>query len=116
MSIAIKRVYEPAAPSDGFRILIDRIWPRGLTKDQTHIDLWLKDLAPSTALRKWFNHDPSKWEEFRTKYLSEIESHPDEIALVRKHIKQGLVTLVYAAKDTEHSNAAVLKEYFQNGA
>lgn len=113
MNIAIKRVYEPAAESDGFRILVDRIWPRGLTKDETHIDLWLKNLAPSTALRKWFGHEPSKWQEFHAKYLSEIENNPDEIALVREHMKQGLVTLVYSAKNTQYNNAVALKEYFQ---
>ena len=116
MNIAIKRVYEPAAESDGFRILIDRIWPRGLSKDQSHIDLWLKDIAPSTALRKWFGHSPAKWSEFNSKYCSEIDEHSEEVEIIRKHMKEGPVTLIYAAKDTQHNNAIVLKRYIQNDA
>ena len=114
MSIQLKRAYDPVEPDDGFRVLIDRLWPRGVSKEEAAIDLWLKEIAPSTALRKWFGHDPAKWPEFRERYLREIESHPDAVAELRKQARQGRVTLVYGAKDREHNDAVVLKEYLES--
>ena len=107
-----KRAYDKPEPSDGQRILIDRLWPRGLTKAEAGIDEWLKDLGPSTELRKWFGHDPEKWREFKKRYLQEL-AEPGKIALLEKiaqTAKQTTVTLVYSARDTEHSDVKVIKE------
>ena len=106
----IKRVYEAPAKDDGMRILVDRLWPRGLTKEKADIDLWLKDIAPSTELRKWFAHDPKKWAEFRKKYLEELKENKGQISIIKEHLKQGTVTLVYAARDEERNEAQVLEE------
>jgi len=89
---------------------VDRIWPRGLTKEEARIDLWLKDIAPSTALRKWFGHDPAKWDEFKAKYLVELRPNPDSIQLLKQELDKGNVTLVYAAKDEKHNQAVVIQE------
>jgi len=108
MPIAIKRVYEADAAKDGYRILVDRLWPRGIKKEDAHVDKWLKDIAPSTALRKWFNHEADKWEQFVRKYRSEIKASEalDELrSEIAKHKK---ITLLYAAKDEDHNNAAAL--------
>jgi len=110
MSIQLKRIYESPAPTDGQRILVDRIWPRGITKEQANLDLWLKEIAPSTPLRKWFGHDPEKWEEFRAKYRAELESNP-AIATLKALVRKSEVTLVYAAKDDKHNHVIVLREY-----
>ena len=110
MKIRIKRVYEQPDERDGKRILVDRIWPRGLTKEEAKIDLWLKDIAPSTALRKWFGHDPAKWNEFRAKYLAELRANPEPARLLKQELGKGNVTLVYAAKDEEHNQAVVIRE------
>ena len=110
--IKIKRVYEKPQVDDGIRILVDRLWPRGLTKEKARIDLWLKDIAPSTQLRKWFSHDPAKWTGFRKRYLEELERNKEESLLLREQLKKGNVTLVYAAKDKEHNEALVLKDLF----
>lgn len=110
MKIQIKRAYEPAAPSDGFRILVDRLWPRGLSKAKAHIDLWLKEIAPSPELRMWFGHDPAKWKEFRSRYLAELRGKGEEIDQIREKARDGTVTLVYAAKDEQHNDAVVLLE------
>lgn len=110
--LKIKRAYEPAEAGDGKRILIDRLWPRGVSKAEARIDEWLKDVAPSTTLRKWFGHDPSKWEEFRRKYSEELSS-PEKASLledIARQAKNQAVTLVYGARDTEHSDAKVLEE------
>ena len=93
------------------RILVDRLWPRGLTKEKAAIDLWLKGIAPSTELRKWFAHDPKKWNEFRKKYLQELKDNEEQVSILKKHVKNGAVTLVYGAKDEEHNEAEVLKEF-----
>jgi uncharacterized protein YeaO (DUF488 family) len=114
MTILLKRVYESPAPHDGFRILVDRLWPRGVSRSAAHIDLWLKDVAPSTALRKWFGHDPTKWAEFRDRYFSELRSNPEAIEQLNEHVRRGVVTLVYAAKDTEHNHPVALKAYLEN--
>ncbi|MFI5277077.1 MAG: DUF488 domain-containing protein [Ktedonobacterales bacterium] len=110
--LSVKRVYEEPAPEDGERVLIDRLWPRGLSKEKAHIDLWLKDVAPSRELRTWFGHDPAKYDEFRRRYEAELAEEPARSALatLREHIKRGPVTLVYAAHDSEHANATVLRE------
>ncbi len=112
MKIRIKRVYEKPDKDDGIRILVDRLWPRGLTKEKAGIDLWLKDIAPSAELRKWFGHDPEKWDEFRKRYRNELEEDQDQVALLKDQIRKGMVTLVFGAKDEEHNQAVVLKELF----
>jgi len=109
--IQLKRAYEEPSPSDGQRILVERLWPRGVTKEKAALDLWLKDIAPSPELRKWFGHDPARWTQFQQKYRKELQNHPDEVALLRRKAKQGRITLIYAAKDEEHNGALVLKEY-----
>jgi len=110
MSIAIKRIYEEPAPGDGARILVDRLWPRGVSKERAKLDLWLKDIAPSTELREWFGHDPKKWIEFQKKYKIELANNEEPVAELKKIIRQNnTATLLYAAKDEEHNEAAVLK-------
>jgi Uncharacterized conserved protein len=106
----IKRVYELPDKHDGRRILVDRLWPRGLTKEKASIDLWLKDIAPSTELRKWFDHDPGRWEEFKERYLDELKGNSEQIELLKQELDKGIVTLVYGAKDEEHNQAVVIQE------
>jgi uncharacterized protein YeaO (DUF488 family) len=108
MRIAIKRVYLEPDPKDGFRILVDRLWPRGLSKERAEVDLWLKDIAPSTELRKWFQHDPAKWTEFQKRYKQELKSKGDQLHIIKEKSHQGPVTLLYGAKDQEHNEAVVL--------
>jgi uncharacterized protein YeaO (DUF488 family) len=110
MSIKLKRVYEKPEPADGTRILVDRLWPRGLSKAKAKLDLWLKEIAPSTELRKWFGHDPNKWRGFRQRYKSELKGHGEQIALIKSKARSGAVTLLYAARDQEHNEAVVLTE------
>ena len=112
MSLKLKRVYEKPDSKDGLRILVDRLWPRGLTKEKAAVDLWLKDIAPSTELRKWFGHDPEKWKEFQKKYLKELKDNKDVVTVLNERLKKGPVTLLYAAKDEVHNEAKVLKDYF----
>ena|SRR5689334_23818713 len=111
MSIAIKRVYEPFSKADGYRILVDRLWPRGLKKEDAHVDLWLKEVAPSTALRKWFNHEPEKWKSFLSKYKAELKGSAalEELQALRKQHKT--ITLLYGAKDEQHNQAVALKQF-----
>ena len=106
--IQIKRVYEPPAETDGFRVLVDRVWPRGLTKSDAAVDLWMKDVAPSTQLRKWFNHDPARWKVFQEKYRAELRQRNSELDELRAHAAKRRLTLVYSAKDTEHNQALAL--------
>jgi uncharacterized protein YeaO (DUF488 family) len=113
MTIDLKRVYDPPATSDGRRILVDRIWPRGITKADLQIDAWLKDLAPSTELRKWFGHDPAKWDEFRERYAGELEQRSEALEELVEKARAGRVTLVFSAKDTEHNNAVALREHLE---
>lgn len=108
MSIAVKRVYEAAHPDDGMRVLVDRVWPRGVKKEDARIDLWLKDVAPSTELRKWFGHDPEKWDEFQARYRAELEGN-EALAELRKLSRKGRLTLVYGARDEKHNNAQALR-------
>lgn len=113
MSIRIKRAYDPAEEDDGFRVLVDRVWPRGIAKDALKADEWVKEIAPSTALRKWFGHDPAKWDGFRERYFRELDSREELVARLRHKAKEGDVTLVFAAKDPQHNNAVALKEYLE---
>jgi uncharacterized protein YeaO (DUF488 family) len=114
--IKVKRIYDSPSRGDGKRILVDRLWPRGVKKDEAKIDEWLKDIAPSDALRKWFGHDPRKWPAFREKYKKELQERSETIGRLRKEAKRGRVTLLFAAKDPEHNNAVVLKELIGRGA
>jgi uncharacterized protein YeaO (DUF488 family) len=114
MPIALKRAYEPPASRDGYRALVDRVWPRGITKEALRLDAWLKDLAPSTALRKWFGHDPAKWEEFRARYFRELDGRGPALEELARRAAQGRVTLVFAARDLERNNAVALKDYLEH--
>lgn len=113
--IRLKRAYEPAADDDGTRVLVDRLWPRGVRKTDAAIDLWLKEIAPSTELRRWFGHEPARWPEFRARYTREVHAHADALAQLRTLAQQGAITLVYSAHDTEHNDAVVLREILQGG-
>ena len=113
MAIKLKRAYEPAQKEDGTRILVDRLWPRGVTKEQAGIDLWLKDIAPSNELRKWSHADPARYAEFRERYARELDAKPDGLAVLLAMLQKGTVTLVYAAKDEERNNAVALKAYIE---
>jgi uncharacterized protein YeaO (DUF488 family) len=110
--IGIKRIYDEYSTDDGFRILIDRLWPRGVSKDNAHLDLWFKEIAPTDHLRKWFSHDPKKWENFKKKYIKELKENKislDKIKDLKKEHKN--ITLIFSAKDVEHNNAVVLSEF-----
>lgn len=109
--VHIKRIYDPAEEADGTRVLVDRVWPRGITRERAALDLWLKDIAPSTRLRKWFSHDPARWTEFRAKYRAELDDNHDNVAQLRALAKRGRTTLLYGAHDTEHNQAVVLREF-----
>jgi uncharacterized protein YeaO (DUF488 family) len=112
--IKIKRVYESSSEEDGFRILVDRLWPRGLSKESAQIDAWLKDIAPSDSLRKWFSHDPKKWIEFKKRYHEELKEKKDTVSKIKSLEKEKrMVTFLYSAKDKEHNNAVFLQEYMQ---
>ena len=113
MNIKMKRVYEQPASSDGSRILVDRLWPRGLSKEKAQIDLWLKEIAPSTELRVWFGHDPEKWRGFRERYKTELRKNKDLVKVLAGKAKAGTVTLIYAARDEEHNEAVVLKQFVE---
>jgi len=113
--IKLKRAYEKPAKDDGERILVERLWPRGLTKAQAKLDLWLKDVAPSAELRKWFGHDPDKWIEFRQRYRKELKQKADLIKQLKRKARESTITLIYAARDEEHNGALVLKQLLQKG-
>jgi uncharacterized protein YeaO (DUF488 family) len=108
--IKIKRIYDPVSPEDGKRIYIDRLWPRGMKNDEVRIDEWLKELAPSDGLRKWFSHDPAKYREFKKRYLEELDRKQDLVKKIRSEGRKGTVTLLFSAKDTKHNNATALKD------
>lgn len=108
--INLKRVYEDPSPKDGLRVLVDRLWPRGLTKERAAVDLWLKDVAPSTELRKWFGHDPAKWKQFQIRYRKELQEKKEILKDLKQKSKGHTVTLVYGARDEEHNEALVLKQ------
>lgn len=111
--VRIKRVYDPPAADDGRRVLVDRLWPRGVAKDTAHIDEWLREIAPSNDLRKWFGHEPARWEEFRRRYREELQGEKALLEDLRGEARQGTLTLLFAAKDEEHNNAVVLKELLE---
>lgn len=111
--IKLKRAYDVPANADGQRVLVDRVWPRGVTKDELRLDDWIKDVAPSTKLRKWFDHDPGKWSEFQERYGRELDQQPNAIASLVAKCRAGTVTLVFGAKDTRHNNAVALKAYLE---
>lgn len=114
--LCIKRVYDPPSADDGARVLVDRIWPRGVSRDEAQLTAWLKDLAPTTALRQWFGHDPARFEEFQSRYRAELEQKGGGLAKLRALAERGKVTLVYAAKDEAHNNAVVLADYLKGKA
>lgn len=111
--LRLKRVYEEAEEGDGFRILVDRLWPRGVSKEDAALDLWLKEVAPSDPLRRWFSHDPSRWEEFKESYFRELEGKEEELNRIRSLLGEGDVTLLFASKDKERNNAVALAEYLR---
>lgn len=108
--LRIKRIYDEADPKDGLRILVDRLWPRGISKERAHVDRWEKEIAPSDELRRWFGHDPERWQEFRSRYGKELEGQGELLREISAAAAKGAVTLLYAAKDEEHNNAVVLQE------
>lgn len=112
-NVRIKRVYEAAATGDGFRVLVDRVWPRGVTKQKAAVDLWLKEIAPSTELRKWFGHDPERWDAFCSRYRLELAAQPALVDDLRVQAAKGALTLVYSAHDEMHNQAVVLKEVLE---
>ena len=112
--IKLKRVYEPASRDDGVRILVERLWPRGIKKAALKLDTWLKDVAPSDGLRQWFGHEPKKWNGFRDRYFAELEANPQTWESVAKAARRGRVTLIYSSRDMEHNNAVALKDYLED--
>jgi uncharacterized protein YeaO (DUF488 family) len=116
MGVLIKRAYDPPEPSDGYRVLIDRFWPRSITKGNAHLDEWAQELAPSSELRRWFAHDPARFEEFRERYARELVAHEKKLQALRGRARQGTLTLVYAARDHEHNDAVVLAEILSKSA
>jgi len=113
--IKLKRVYEPVEEEDGVRILVERLWPRGMKKEDANITLWLKDIAPSPELRKWYGHDPDKWPEFKKRYRQELKENKEIVSELREKAKEHVITFVYAAKDEERNSALVLKEFLEKG-
>jgi uncharacterized protein YeaO (DUF488 family) len=111
--ILIKRAYEPAGAEDGMRFLVDRLWPRGISREALRLDAWLKEVAPSDGLRRWFGHDPAKWVEFEARYFAELDEKPETWQPVLTAARQGNVTLLFGARDTEHNNAVALKAYLE---
>ena len=115
MDVRLKRAYEPAAPSDGYRVLIDRLWPRGVSRRQARLDDWEKELAPSPELRRWFGHEPRRFEEFRRRYTEELRDERPRLTAVRRRARAGTLTLVYSAHDSEHNDAVVLADVLRRG-
>ena len=115
MTIQLKRAYDSPSKSDGKRILVDRLWPRGLTKPKARIDLWLKEIAPSTELRKWFHHEDADWKEFQRRYLAELKSHRAEVELLRKEAREAPVTLVFSSRNRNQNHAVILKQSLERG-
>jgi len=115
MDVRLKRAYDPPEPTDGYRVLIDRLWPRGVSRERAKLDSWEKELPPSSELRQWFGHEPSRFEEFRRRYLEELRSQRPRLAGLRRRARAGTLTLVYSAHDTEHNDAFVLAEVLRRG-
>ncbi len=111
MTIKLKRAYQDATKSDGTRILVERLWPRGLSKDRAKVDLWLKDVAPSTELRKWFGHDPNRWQEFRRRYHQELHRHPEVLQPLLAALADGPVTFIYGSREERYNAAVALRDY-----
>jgi uncharacterized protein YeaO (DUF488 family) len=116
MVINLKRAYDRASEEDGFRVLVERLWPRGLKKEALVLDLWLKDIAPSPELRRWFGHDPARWEEFCRRYWNELADRPVAVQLLREKLREGKVTLVYGSRDEQHNAAVALKKFLEGEA
>ena len=115
VDVRLKRAYDPVAATDGYRVLVDRIWPRGVTREEAHLDEWARELAPSTGLRRWFGHDPARFEEFQRRYIEELASQAQKLRELRARAREGTLTLVYAARDTDHNDAVVLAELLRRG-
>jgi uncharacterized protein YeaO (DUF488 family) len=115
VDVRLKRAYEPASGADGHRVLVDRLWPRGVFRERAMLDEWERELPPSPGLRRWFGHDPSRFEEFRRRYVEELRHHRPRLAELRRRARHGTLTLVYAARDTEHNHAVVLAEVLRRG-
>ena len=117
MELRLKRAYEPAAAEDGYRVLVERLWPRGLSKERVRVDRWIKEAGASTELRRWFGHDPARWEEFRRRYADEVRARPDVLEELRDVLREHrTVTFLFAARDEEHNNAVALKELLERDA
>jgi uncharacterized protein YeaO (DUF488 family) len=114
MAIMIKRTYEDSSDKDGYRILVDRLWPRGISKKKANVDFWPKELAPSTELRRWYDHDPEKWSKFKSRYFSELDGNPELVNEVLEYIRRGTVTFIYSSKEQRLNNAVALKEYIES--
>lgn len=113
MRIGVQRIYDPPGADDGFRVLVDRLWPRGLRKADAAIDLWCREVAPSTPLRKWFGHDPARWDAFRTRYAAELDAAPETWQPLLEHARRQPLVLLYAARDTQHNHAVALADYLR---
>jgi uncharacterized protein YeaO (DUF488 family) len=111
MAVHVKRIYEPKARGDGTRILVDRLWPRGVRKAEADVDIWMKEIAPSSELRRWFGHDPARWDEFKARYRDELLENPSAVEALGREMQKASVTLLYAAKDEEHNHAIALAEF-----
>jgi uncharacterized protein YeaO (DUF488 family) len=116
MTIRLKRAYEQATPEDGTRLLVERLWPRGLSKERAAVDLWLKEVAPSPGLRRWFGHDPERWDEFRRRYRAELRKRPEELERLRRLVRSGPVTFVFAARDPDRNSAVLLRDFLEDDA
>ena len=114
--IRVKRVYEPAQPDDGYRVLLDHVWPRGISRERARLDEWARELAPSDGLRRWFDHAPERFDEFRSRYRAELTAHPEKLTELRARARQHPLTIVYAARDEQHNNAVVLAEVLRGRA
>ena len=113
IAIRTKRVYEQPDEADGYRILVDRLWARGLSKNKAKVDFWIKEIAPSTELRRWYGHDPDKWTEFKSRYAAELDANPGEVEILLEEIQAGIVTFLYSSKEEQLNNAVALKEYIE---
>jgi uncharacterized protein YeaO (DUF488 family) len=114
ITIRIKRVYEEPEEADGRRILVDRLWARGLSKEKAKVDVWVKEIAPSTELRRWYGHDPNKWTEFKSRYAAELEANPGQVEEILEEVREGIVTFLYSSKEEQLNNAVALKDYIES--
>jgi len=114
MPVRIKRIYEDPDPGDGTRVLVDRLWPRGVSKEEAQLDDWMQEVAPSDELREWFNHDPDRWDEFSEQYRDELDNRPEQIGRLIEYVRSGTLTVLYAAADEEHNNAVILADYLDD--